>query len=57
MFGRKAARMEDCVSYLEEMLALQLELNTELVARLDQFERRQDQLANDLRAHRHAAKS
>ena len=56
MFGRKAARMEDRVSYLEERLALQLELNSELVARLDQFEHRQDQLANDLRAHRRAQK-
>lgn len=48
--------MEGRVSYLEEMLAIQLELNEDLVARLDQLVRQQDKLANDLRELRHAQK-
>lgn len=60
MFGRKARKLDELESRIQDLecdLELQHELNSELVARLDSFERQQDKLGNDLRALRHAPKS
>lgn len=60
MFGRKARKLDELEARIQDLecdLELQHELNAEIVARLDSFERQQDKHGNALRELRHAPKS